>query len=433
MSVITEDIGLLLREKENVMRSMKEIAKQGHVLKKIPDSAARNQVAADLSKKHKAHRKALAELEARVVKTEGKIPRGTALMVASDQDTRSFDFYGVDALGYKLHRREAIEVGTRAMFRLTNFRFAVGTHMARDILYLVPAASTAFLDFLEEAHQIAKGGVWNPSYFEGHNVLLAFRLYALVTRNPRETHSRAHLDVEGLLAAINDRRFCNVKFAMEISLLIPLFFALKRFPTILTMGAWECFFECLDTADDAKRLEEIAAGAGPSKTSILVQERAVSERFEPFIDRKAVCGWSIKNSRDTAAALNAGREMEAGQTTLRADRGQPTSLTVNPAKKHRTENPVSGREKENTRGAYTVKVGDEEITIPQFGARFHAVREKGLCRFCGNPGHGGEGSRSATSCSHYQTSPHYNPQQPFEYAYLVTLGKRAPQPESAKK
>ena len=95
-------------------------------------------------------------------------------MVASDQDTRSFDFYGVDALGYKIHRREAIEVGTRAMFRLTNFRFAVGTHMARDILYLVPAASTAFLDFLEEAHQIAKGGVWNPSYFEGHNVLLAF-------------------------------------------------------------------------------------------------------------------------------------------------------------------------------------------------------------------------------------------------------------------
>ena len=110
MSVITEDIGLLLREKENVMRSMKEIAKQGHVLKKIPESDARNQVAADLSKKHNAQRKALAELEARVVKTEGKIPRGKALMVASDQDTRSFDFYGVDALGYKLHRREAIEV-----------------------------------------------------------------------------------------------------------------------------------------------------------------------------------------------------------------------------------------------------------------------------------------------------------------------------------
>ena len=38
MSVITEDIGHLLREKENVMRNMKAIAKQRHVLKKIPES-----------------------------------------------------------------------------------------------------------------------------------------------------------------------------------------------------------------------------------------------------------------------------------------------------------------------------------------------------------------------------------------------------------
>ena len=35
MSVVAEDIGHLLREKENVMRSMKAIAKQRHVLKKI--------------------------------------------------------------------------------------------------------------------------------------------------------------------------------------------------------------------------------------------------------------------------------------------------------------------------------------------------------------------------------------------------------------
>ena len=76
----------------------------------------------------------------------------------------------------------------------------------------------------------------------------------------------------------------------------------------------------------------------------------------------------------------------------------------------------------------------EGMYAPAFGARFHAVREKGLCRFCGNPGHGGEGSRSATSCSLYrQTSPHYTPQQPSEYAYLVTLGKLAPQPDSATK
>jgi len=49
MSVIAENIGHLLREKENVMRSMKAIAKQRLVLKKIPESEARNLVAADCS------------------------------------------------------------------------------------------------------------------------------------------------------------------------------------------------------------------------------------------------------------------------------------------------------------------------------------------------------------------------------------------------
>ena len=70
------------------------------------------------------------------------------------------------------------------------------------------------------------------------------------------------------------------------------------------------------------------------------------------------------------------------------------------------------------------KVDGKDVSVPSQGERFRLIRMHNLCRFCGHKGHSHKIHGDMTECPINGNSEHYNPDEPWEFGYLVATGKR---------
>ena len=338
-----------------------------------------------------------------------------------------------------------ITKGLRDVSRGRNPIFSRVIHLVRDILLVSPAASGAFMSFLDKCETISTE---QPSFetcpLRLTNRFHGFRLYALITRDPEVYDSSEYLDVGSLRKEILASKFsARSRYSKEFRLLFPLFLSLEGYPNVLTPGAWEVFFRFPGTVEDDKELEARATAETLSDASKEVLKRVKAAGLFPYLPDAIRTGSAIRDPLQAMEALKQSSDIQTatesrnlaqaiGSFVLSAHQkftqggGRPASRTLpEPESKRKRGEGPGNLEHTGRKGPYVTRVNGKDVPIPAHGARVQKVRMQKICRFCGHTDHSYKISGATTECPVNGNSEHYNPDEPWEFGYLVAIQERS--------